>query len=243
MVAPSNPAGNPQLPGIPTQLDGFGLRTKKSWCPPVRVPGLPIHVAGRHLCGSSDSQTPATPPTSERLHWRWAHTRSGRRAGVSRGAGVASPCRAKQRSSAARAQRPAGAPRLQPGPEFRRYRIPWTLGKIPRLGRTFSLTSTGPLLVAILSATERLRIAPCVISRPSPAGCSPGVAASLTSRPSSGSIAAAGARRCFRSGRRSSHWSVWRFCARSFSSGPARSDQPELLAVARLAAPVRYTAP
>lgn len=72
----------------------------------------------------------------------------------------------KQQSSAAGAQRPAGAPRLQPGLQFRRYPIPWTLGKTPRLGRTLSSTSTGPLLVAILSATERLRIARCEIFRP-----------------------------------------------------------------------------
>ena len=116
--------------------------------------------------------------------------------------------------------------------------IAWTLGKTPRLGRTRSSTSTGPLLVAILSAIERLRIARCEIYRPSRAGCSARAAASRTSRPSSGSNAAPGARRYFRSGKRSSHWSVWPFCARSSSSGPARSDHQGLPAVTRLAAPV-----
>jgi hypothetical protein len=109
----------------------------------------------------------------------------------------------------------------------------WTTGKTPRLGRTRSSTSTGPLLVAILSATERRLSARCGTSRPSHAGCSPTVAASRISRSSSGSDAAPGATRYARSGRPSSRWSVSRFCACSLSSGPAPSDQRELLAVAR----------
>ena len=109
--------------------------------------------------------------------------------------------------------------------------VPWTTGKTPRLGRTLSSTSTGPLLVAIPSATARLLSARCETSRPSHAGCSPRVAASRTSRPSSGSDAVPGATRYSRSGKRSSRWSVSLFCACSLSSGPAPSDQPELLAV------------
>lgn len=140
--------------------------------------------------------------------------------------GVGGRCRFARSSSRPRrvAKCPAGAPvfsqdAISPIP------IAWTRGKTPRLGQMLSSTSTGPLLVAILSATERLRIARCEMSRPSHVGCSPGVAASRTSRPSSGSNAAPGARRYFRSGRRSSHWSVWPFCARSSSSGPAHSEQ------------------
>jgi hypothetical protein len=64
-----------------SDVDGFGLRTENRGVP-GSSPGLPIHVTGRHVCRSSDSQIPATPPTSERLHWRRAHTRSGRAAAV-----------------------------------------------------------------------------------------------------------------------------------------------------------------
>jgi hypothetical protein len=138
-----------------------------------------------------------------------------------------------------RSNKASGGARSSARTAIRRYLVPWTTGKTPRLGRTLSSTSTGPLLVAILSATARLRSGRCEISRPSHAGCSPRVAASRTSRPSSGSSAAPGATRYSRSGRRSSRWSASRFCACSLSSGPAPSDQPELPAVARVAARAR----
>jgi len=129
-----------------------------------------------------------------------------------------------------RSQRPTGAPPSLARAAARRYPVPWTTGKTPRLGRTPSSTRTGPLLVAILCATVRLRFARCEIFRPSHAGCLPRVAASRTSRPSSGSNAAPGATPYSPSGRRSSRWPVSRFCVCSFSSGPPPFDQSDLLA-------------